>query len=165
MRAFRPNQIDIQYIDAEILERDGVGVMEGADAILMPGGFGERGFEGKILAAGYARQHKIPYLGICYGMHAVVIDVARNCADLAEAHGTEITLIPPIQSLDSSLNGLMTAVALNNVMKTAILAARCVWVNRFVCWSGMPRRACLWPIYGARAPSSLRSEQPIPISW
>ena len=88
-------KIDIQYIDAETLEREGVELLEGADAILVPGGFGERGFEGKILAAGYARQHKIPYLGICYGMHAVVIDVARNCADLTGAHSTEITLDTP----------------------------------------------------------------------
>ena len=88
-------KIDIQYIDAETLEQDGVALLEGADAILVPGGFGERGFEGKILAAGFARQQKIPYLGICYGMHAVVIDVARNCADLAGAHSTEITLDTP----------------------------------------------------------------------
>lgn len=88
-------KIEIQYVDAETLEHEGVGLLEDADAILVPGGFGERGFEGKILAAGYARQHKIPYLGICYGMHAVVIDVARNCADLAGAHSTEITLETP----------------------------------------------------------------------
>ena len=83
-------KIDIRYLDAETLEREGVGLLEDADAILVPGGFGERGFEGKILAAGYAREQKIPYLGICYGMHAAVIDVARNCADLKGAHSTEI---------------------------------------------------------------------------
>ena len=85
-------QIDICYLDAETLEREGVGLLEGANAILVPGGFGERGFEGKILAAGYARENGIPYLGICYGMHAAVIDVARNCADLGGAHSTEINL-------------------------------------------------------------------------
>ena len=83
-------KIDIRYLDAETLEREGVGLLEDADAILVPGGFGERGFEGKILAAGHARERKIPYLGICYGMHAAVIDVARNCADLKGAHSTEI---------------------------------------------------------------------------
>ena len=83
-------KIDIRYLDAETLEREGVGLLEDADAILVPGGFGERGFEGKILAAGHARAQKIPYLGICYGMHAAVIDVARNCADLKGAHSTEI---------------------------------------------------------------------------
>ena len=85
-------KIDICYLDAETLEREGVGLLEDADAILVPGGFGERGFEGKILAAGYARENGIPYLGICYGMHAAVIDVARNCADLGGAHSTEINL-------------------------------------------------------------------------
>ena len=85
-------KIDIHYLDAETLEREGVGLLEDANAILVPGGFGERGFEGKILAAGYARENGIPYLGICYGMHAAVIDVARNCADLGGAHSTEINL-------------------------------------------------------------------------
>ena len=85
-------KIDIRYLDAETLEREGVGLLEDANAILVPGGFGERGFEGKILAAGYARENGIPYLGICYGMHAAVIDVARNCADLGGAHSTEINL-------------------------------------------------------------------------
>lgn len=96
-------KIDIRYLDAETLEREGVTLLEGADAILVPGGFGERGFEGKILAAGYARAQKIPYLGICYGMHAAVIDVARNCADLTGAHSTEINI-----ATDHPVIGLIT---------------------------------------------------------
>lgn len=96
-------KIDIRYLDAETLEREGVALLEGADAILVPGGFGERGFEGKILAAGYARAQKIPYLGICYGMHAAVIDVARNCADLTGAHSTEINV-----ATDHPVIGLIT---------------------------------------------------------
>jgi CTP synthase len=60
-----------------------------ADAILVPGGFGERGFEGKVLAAQYARENKIPYLGICYGLHAAVVDIARNLAGLENADTTE----------------------------------------------------------------------------
>ena len=96
-------KIDIRYLDAETLEREGVTLLEDADAILVPGGFGERGFEGKILAAGYARAQKIPYLGICYGMHAAVIDVARNCADLTGAHSTEINL-----ATDHPVIGLIT---------------------------------------------------------
>lgn len=96
-------KIDIRYLDAETLEREGVGMLEGADAILVPGGFGERGFEGKILAAGYARAQKIPYLGICYGMHAAVIDVARNCANLSGAHSTEINV-----DTDHPVIGLIT---------------------------------------------------------
>ena len=96
-------KIDIRYLDAETLEREGVTLLEDADAILVPGGFGERGFEGKILAAGYARAQKIPYLGICYGMHAAVIDVARNCADLTGAHSTEINV-----ATDHPVIGLIT---------------------------------------------------------
>ena len=83
-------KIHIDYIDAEEVEAQGTGVLKDAAAILVPGGFGGRGFEGKIMAAGYARQHKIPYLGICYGLHAAVIDFARHCADLHGAHSTEV---------------------------------------------------------------------------
>jgi CTP synthase len=83
-------KIDIDYVDAEELEKSGTQRLAGAAAILVPGGFGGRGFEGKILAAGYAREHKVPYLGICYGLHAAVIDFARHCADLEGANTTEI---------------------------------------------------------------------------
>ena len=83
-------KIHIDYIDAEELERNGTERLAGAAAILVPGGFGGRGFEGKILAAGFAREHKIPYLGICYGLHAAVIDFARHRAGLEGANTTEI---------------------------------------------------------------------------
>lgn len=83
-------KIRIDYIDAEDVEATGTRLLEGAAAILVPGGFGGRGFEGKIMAAGYARQHKVPYLGICYGLHAAVIDFARHCADLQGANSTEV---------------------------------------------------------------------------
>ncbi len=86
--------IKISYIDAEDLERDGVAALDNAHAILVPGGFGRRGFEGKILAARYARENKVPYLGICYGLHAAIIDIARNCAGLDGAHSTEIEDAP-----------------------------------------------------------------------
>jgi CTP synthase len=82
--------IDINYIDAEDIEREGTDCLADADAILVPGGFGRRGFEGKIEASRYAREHKVPYLGICYGLHAAVIDIARHCAHLEGAHSTEI---------------------------------------------------------------------------
>ena len=80
----------IDFVDAEELERAGVGRLAAANAILVPGGFGERGFEGKILAAGYARRNQVPYLGICYGLHAAVIDYARDVGGLSGAHSTEI---------------------------------------------------------------------------
>ena len=83
-------EVEIDFIDAESLEAEGIGLLHGAAGILVPGGFGGRGFEGKILAAGYARENKVPYLGICYGLHAAVIDIARNCAGLADAHTTEV---------------------------------------------------------------------------
>ena len=82
-------QVDVEFIDSVNVEHDGVSILEDADAILVPGGFGERGFEGKVLAAGFAREKNIPYLGICYGLHAAVVDIARNKANLTKADTTE----------------------------------------------------------------------------
>ncbi|MDA0978921.1 MAG: CTP synthase, partial [Proteobacteria bacterium] len=82
-------RVEIAFLDSADVEEQGVGLLEGADAILVPGGFGERGFEGKIAAARYARENRIPYLGICYGLHAAVIDIARNLAGLEGANTTE----------------------------------------------------------------------------
>jgi CTP synthase len=81
--------VNIRYVDSEIIETDGIGVLEGADAILVPGGFGERGVEGKIAAVRYAREQQIPYLGICLGMQVAVIEFARHVAGLEGAHSTE----------------------------------------------------------------------------
>ena len=83
-------EVDIAYLDAEDLERDGTAVLHDVQGILVPGGFGQRGFEGKILAARYARENGIPYLGICYGLHAAFIDFARNVAHYEGANSTEI---------------------------------------------------------------------------
>lgn len=82
-------RVNIQYVDSESIEVNGIGVLVDADAILVPGGFGQRGIEGKIIAAKYARENSIPYLGICLGMQVAVIDFARNVAGLQEAHSTE----------------------------------------------------------------------------
>lgn len=82
-------RVNIEYIDAEKLESEGLDVLSHVDAILVPGGFGKRGVEGKILSAKYARENKIPYLGICLGMQVAVIDYSRHCADLVDAHSTE----------------------------------------------------------------------------
>jgi len=82
-------QVKILYVDSEQIEREGCGCLEGVDAILVPGGFGERGVEGKIEAVRYAREQRIPYLGICLGMQVAVIEYARNVAGLAGAHSTE----------------------------------------------------------------------------
>ncbi len=82
--------VHIRYIDAEEIETNGTQVLEDVHAILVPGGFGQRGFEGKIRAAGYAREHNVPYLGICYGLHAAIIEFSRNVLGLKGAHSTEI---------------------------------------------------------------------------
>lgn len=82
-------QVNIVYIDSEQIEREGPGCLQGMDAILVPGGFGERGVEGKIGAVRYAREQGIPYLGICLGMQVAVIEFARDVAGLEGAHSTE----------------------------------------------------------------------------
>ena len=83
-------KVDVEFLDSEDLVTNGTGVLEDADAILVPGGFGGRGFEGKILAAGYARENKVPYLGICYGLHAAIIEFSRNVLHLENANSTEV---------------------------------------------------------------------------
>ena len=82
-------KVNLRYIDSEDLENQGVDVLEGIDAVLVPGGFGLRGVEGKILAVQYARENKIPYLGICLGMQVAVIDFARNVLGWSDANSTE----------------------------------------------------------------------------
>ncbi|MCB1877577.1 MAG: CTP synthase, partial [Chromatiales bacterium] len=82
-------KVNIVYIDSEEIETKGTDCLEGMDAILVPGGFGERGVEGKIRAVRYARERQVPYLGICLGMQVAVIEFARNVAGLEGAHSTE----------------------------------------------------------------------------
>jgi CTP synthase len=81
--------VNIKYIDSQDLESKGTDVLGTVDAILVPGGFGIRGVEGKVLAAKYARENKVPYLGICLGLQVALIDYARNVAGLTGAHSTE----------------------------------------------------------------------------
>jgi CTP synthase len=82
-------RVEISYIDSTEVMEKGVELLAGHDAILIPGGFGERGFEGKILATQYAREHKIPFLGICLGLQAAVVEYARHVAGLGKANSTE----------------------------------------------------------------------------
>jgi CTP synthase len=82
-------RVNIEYIDSEQIEADGIEKLQGVDAILVPGGFGERGVEGKIATVKYARENGIPYLGICLGMQVAVIEYARNVAGLEGAQSTE----------------------------------------------------------------------------
>ncbi len=88
-------KVNIRYVDSERLETEGTGALQNVDAILVPGGFGERGIEGKIKAVTYARQNKLPYLGICLGMQVAVIEFARNVAGLKGAHSTEFNKKTP----------------------------------------------------------------------
>ncbi len=83
------SKVKFKYIDSEDIENNGTDVLSDADAILVPGGFGSRGVEGKILTAQYARENKVPFLGICLGMQVAVIEFARNVAGLAGANSTE----------------------------------------------------------------------------
>ncbi|WP_372749580.1 CTP synthase [Litorivivens sp.] len=82
-------KVNIRYIDSEEIETKGTSVLDGVHGILVPGGFGLRGVEGKVLTVKHAREQKIPYLGICLGMQVAVIDYARHVAGLEGAHSTE----------------------------------------------------------------------------
>ena len=89
------SKVQIHYVDSEIVERDGIDLLKGMDAILVPGGFGKRGVEGKIAAIRFARENRIPYLGICLGMQLAVIEYARHEAGLAHANSTEFDPASP----------------------------------------------------------------------
>ncbi|TFI19881.1 CTP synthase, partial [Herbaspirillum sp. 3C11] len=83
------SRVNIEYLDSEEIETTGTAALAKYDAILVPGGFGKRGVEGKIAAAKFAREHKVPYLGICLGMQVALLEYARNKAGLAQANSTE----------------------------------------------------------------------------
>ncbi len=85
-------KVNIEYIDSESLEKEGTDCLKDADAILVPGGFGSRGVEGKIKAVQFARENKIPYLGICLGMQIALIEYARHQANMQGANSTEFDL-------------------------------------------------------------------------
>ncbi len=88
-------RVHIEYVDSEMVEDEGVACLQSVDAILVPGAFGKRGIEGKIIAAGYARRERIPYLGICAGMQVAVIEYARHEIGLAGANSTEFNRDTP----------------------------------------------------------------------
>ena len=88
-------KVNIDYIDSEELESTDLSAIKDKDAILVPGGFGERGVEGKIKAIQFARENKVPYLGICLGMQMAVVEYARHVAGLEKAHSTELNAKTP----------------------------------------------------------------------
>jgi CTP synthase len=89
------SKVNIHYIDSEAIEHDGCDALAAMDAILVPGGFGIRGTEGKICAIRYARENRIPYLGICLGMQLAVVEYARDVAGMGGAHSTEFDPATP----------------------------------------------------------------------
>ena len=135
-------RVQIEYVDSETLTAHNIDQLAPFDAILVPGGFGKRGVEGKILAARYAREHRVPYLGICLGMQVATIEVARDLAGLAGANSTEfdpntphpvIALIDEWQDADGSiqkrdassdLGGTMRLGAQSSDVKPGTLAHR-----------------------------------------
>jgi CTP synthase len=119
-------QVNIRYIEAQQLETEGTTCLAGVDAILVPGGFGDRGVEGKIKTVRYARENGIPYLGICLGLQAAVVEFARNVAGLKDAHSTEfepsttnpvIALITEWQDQDGSSQARDTDSELGGTMR------------------------------------------------
>jgi CTP synthase len=82
-------RVRVHFIESTEIEKEGIGCLAGMDAILVPGGFGERGIEGKIQAVRYAREHGVPYLGICLGMQLAIVEYGRNVLKLPGAHSTE----------------------------------------------------------------------------
>jgi CTP synthase len=82
-------RVKVHYIESTDIEKEGVDCLSGMDAVLVPGGFGERGIEGKIQALRYAREHGVPYLGICLGMQLAIVEYGRHVLQLADAHSTE----------------------------------------------------------------------------
>ncbi len=119
-------RVNIEYVDSETLTPESVGELERFDALLVPGGFGKRGVEGKILTAQFAREHKLPYLGICLGMQVATIEYARHKAGLAEANSTEfdtstpepvIALIEEWQDADGSIQTRSASSDLGGTMR------------------------------------------------
>jgi CTP synthase len=133
------SKVNIRYVDSESIEENGTEVLKGADAILVPGGFGKRGVEGKVKAIQYARENGIPYLGICLGMQLAVIEYARNVCGLAGANSTEfdqdtphpvIALITEWQDRDGKIERRSSQSDLGGTMRLgaqpALLEAGCL---------------------------------------
>jgi CTP synthase len=125
-------RVNIKWIDAESVEKEGVKVLEGVDGILVPGGFGQRGIEGKITAIRYARENKIPFLGLCLGLQCAVIEFARNVCNLQGANSTEfdpktshpvIDLLPEQREI-KNMGGTMRLGGYRCELKEGTLASR-----------------------------------------
>ena len=127
------SKVNIKYIEAETIDRDGTGVLADVDAVLVPGGFGKRGVEGKIKAIQFARENGVPYLGICLGMQLAVIEYARNICGLDGANSTEfdadtphpvIALITEWQDRDGKVEQRTEKSNMGGTMRLGAQAAR-----------------------------------------
>lgn len=143
-------KVVIRYIDAEDIERHGTDRLRSLDGILVPGGFGDRGTEGKIAAIRYARENNVPYLGICLGMQLAVIEYARNMAGITDAHSSELNPETPhpvvglitewideagrkvLRSAASDLGGTMRLGGQECLLEEDSLAAACYGATRIV---------------------------------
>jgi CTP synthase len=92
--------VDLDYVDSEVIEKQGLGSVKGADGILVPAGFGQRGTEGKIAAVRYAREQQVPFFGICFGMQMAVIEFARHVCGLERANSAEVDPETPYPVID-----------------------------------------------------------------
>jgi CTP synthase len=119
-------RVNIDYIESESIQTEGTGCLQEVDAILVPGGFGERGIEGKIAAVKFAREKMVPYLGICLGLQVAIIEYARHVVGLAGAHSTElnpqtphpvIALITEWQDRDGTLQARTASSDLGGTMR------------------------------------------------
>ena len=158
------SKVHIHYVDSETIERDGIDALRGMDAILVPGGFGKRGVEGKIAAIRYARENGIPYLGICLGMQLAVIEYARDKAGLAGANSTEfdpatphpvVALITEWQNRDGTIEKRTQSSDLGGTMRLGAQPCEVV--------PGSLAHRIYGSDHGLRAASpSLRGQQPLP---
>ena len=131
-------KVNIQAIESEDLESEGLSVLEGVDAILVPGGFGERGFEGKVNAIRHARENDIPYLGICYGMQAAVVEFARNVCGIEQANSTEIDPETPDPVIGLITEWLDRSARWKPRRRSPTWVAPCGWAARDAASSRVP---------------------------
>ncbi len=139
-------RVKIDYVDSETISPQDVARLAKYDAILVPGGFGKRGVEGKIAAARFARENKVPYLGICLGMQVATIEYARNVAGLKDANSTEFDPDTPAPGdrADHRVEGRTTARS-RRATRSPTSAAPCAWARRAPTW---PPGTLAHSIYG-----------------
>ena len=125
-------KVEIKLVDSEQLEKSIGDLLSDVDAILVPGGFGNRGVEGKIKAAQYAREHKIPYLGICLGMQVAVIEFSRHVARLEGANSTEFESATPYPVVGLITEWQNREGEIEQRNETSDMGGQCVWVGNLV---------------------------------